>query len=84
MEANIFEVPVLTIFADPQFKESLSDTGYAKSFSVDGYKKFREYFNRLLTDSKIRKNEISKGLEFVDSYLSNQGSASENIVNKIL
>jgi len=66
-----------------EFSSKLSH-GYSKLFEYSDPEKFEIYVQDLLKDEKVRTENISKGIEFLNSYLSNQGNASEFFSNKIL
>jgi len=84
LDSNIFHKPTVTlVYNHEEFVSKLSH-GYSKLFENHDHIKFEEYVNDLLTDEKIRKENIEKGIEFLHSYLSNHGNASEFLTKKII
>ena len=84
LDSNIFQKPTVTLmYNDEEFSSKLSH-GYSKLFEHSDCENFEKYVKDLLIDEKIRNENIQKGAEFLDSYLSNQGNASEFLTNKIL
>ena len=84
LDSNIFHKPTVTlVYNHEEFVSKLSH-GYSKLFENHDHVKFEEYINDLLVDKKIRKENIEKGIEFLHSYLSNHGNASEFLTKKII
>ncbi len=82
-EANIFNVPVITLLADPQFSSCIFDVGYTKLFSITQKTEFDEYFKLISDDKKTRDKHIEKGKDYVKQYLSNHGQASKYLVKTL-
>ncbi len=83
LDSNVFKKPTATIVYDhDEYIHKLSH-GYTKLFENHEHEKFEEYIHQLLVDEKIRNENIQKGTDFVKSYLSNRGHASEYLANKI-
>ena len=82
-EANIFNVPVITLLADPQFSSCIFDVGYTKLFSITQKTEFNEYFKLISDDKKTRDKHIEKGKDYVKQYLSNHGQASKYLVKTL-
>ena len=70
------------MYNQEEFSSKLSH-GYSKLFEYTDSEKFEKYIHDLLKDDKIRNENISNGIEFLNSYLSNQGNASEYLSNEI-
>ena len=84
LDSNVFHKPTVTLVYDhKEFMSKLSH-GYSKLFENHDHKKFEEYVHDLLENEKIRNENIRKGIEFLHSYLSNHGTASEFLANKIV
>ncbi len=83
LDSNIFQKPTVTLMYNQEEFSSKLSHGYSKLFEYADSEKFEMYVQDLLKDEKIRNDNISKGIEFLDSYLSNQGNASEFLSNKI-
>ncbi len=84
LDSNIFHKPTVTLtYNHEEFLSKLSH-GYSKLFEYTDDEKFEDYINSILVDEKICNENIRKGIEFLDSYLSNQGNASEYLANKII
>ena len=82
-EANIFNVPVITLLADPQFSSAIFDVGYTKLFSITQKTEFNEYFKLISEDKKTRDKHIEKGKDYVKQYLDNHGQASKYLVKTL-
>ncbi len=83
LDSNIFKKPTATIVYDyDEYSHKLSH-GYTKLFENHEHEKFEKYIHELLVDEKVRNENIQKGTDFVESYLSNPGSASKFLANKI-
>jgi len=83
LDSNIFQKPTVTLmYNEEEFSSKLSH-GYSKLFEYTDSKNFEMYVQDLLKNKKIRNDNISKGIEFLNLYLSNQGNASEYLSNKI-
>ncbi len=83
LDSNIFKKPTVTLVYDhDEYIHKLSH-GYTKLFENHEHEKFEEYVNELLVDEKIRNENLQKGTDFVNSYLSNRGYASEFLADKI-
>jgi hypothetical protein len=83
LDSNIFQKPTVTLmYNEEEFSSELSH-GYSKLFEYANSEKFEIYVHDLLKDKKIRNENISNGIKFLNSYLSNQGDASEFLSNKI-
>lgn len=84
LDSNIFHKPTVTLtYNHEEFSSKLSH-GYSKLFEHTDDEKFEDYINSIFVDEEIRNENIRKGIEFLDLYLSNQGNASEFLANKIL
>lgn len=84
LDSNIFHKPTVTLmYNHEEFMSKLSH-GYSKLFENHNHEKFEEYVHNILVNEEIRNENIRKGTEFLHSYLSNQGNASEFLANKIL
>lgn len=83
MDANILERPTVTLmYNHGEFLSRLSN-GHSKLFENNNSDKFEEYIHSILTNKETRDENIRKGIEFVNSYLANHGSASEYLAKKI-
>ncbi|MCV0400939.1 MAG: hypothetical protein K5777_03015 [Nitrosopumilus sp.] len=83
LDSNIFQKPTVTLMYNQEEFSSKLSHGYSKLFEYTDSEKFEAYVHDLLKDEKIRNENISNGIEFLNSYLSNQGNASEYLSNKI-
>ena len=82
--SNTFHIPTVTLVYDHEEFVSKLSHGYTKLFENHDHEKFEEYIHNLLTNRKIRNENIQNGKTFLSSYLSNQGNASEFFANKIM
>ncbi len=84
LDSNTFHKPTVTLVYDHEEFVSKLSHGYTKLFENHDHEKFEEYIHNLLTNRKIRNENIQNGKTFLSSYLSNQGNASEFFANKIM
>ncbi|MGH2612578.1 MAG: hypothetical protein ACRDFB_05960, partial [Rhabdochlamydiaceae bacterium] len=82
LDSNIFQKPIITLVYDPQDFLNMSG-GASKVFDLADDVEFEKYLNDLLTNNKIREENIKRGTEFVNTYLINHGHASEYLAKKI-
>ena len=83
LESNILEKPTLTLVADEQDHFSILNNGFTELFADTDEERFEKFLNDMLTNKKLRDNQIQKGINFVNAYMSNQGHASEYLAKKI-
>lgn len=83
MESNILEKPTLTLIADNQDFMSVLSSGYTVRYSPEESSKFKKHLIEILTNKSIYDESVKKGIEFVDDYLVNHGTASEYLANFI-
>jgi len=84
LDSNVFHKPTVTLVYDHEEFVSKLSHGYSKLFENHDQKKFEEYIHNLLNDETIRNDNIKNGTDFLSSYLSNHGNASEFLANKIM
>jgi hypothetical protein len=83
LDSNIFKKPTITLMYNHQEFLNKLCHGYTKLFEYTDKIKFEEYIHKILKKQDIRKENIHKGTEFVNSYLSNQGISSECLIKEI-
>lgn len=83
LDSNIFKRPTMSIIYNQGEYMSRLSNGYSKLFFHSDSVGFEKYLNEILTDDKIRQENVKKGTEFVNSYLANHGTASEYLAKKI-
>lgn len=84
LDSNTFHKPTVTLVYDHEEFVSKLSHGYTKLFENHDHEKFEEYIHNLLNDETIRNENIKNGVDFLSSYLSNHGTASEIFSNKIM
>jgi hypothetical protein len=79
LEAQIFEKPVIVF----KIRDNLGAYEFSKSNSCISatMDDFESLFTRVLTDEKFKQEVIERGTKFYKNYLSNIGSASENLLS---
>jgi hypothetical protein len=83
LDSNVFHKPTVTLVYDHEEFMSKLSHGYSKLFENHDHEKFDQYIHQLLVDEKVRNENIQKGIDFVESYLSNHGHASKYLTDKI-
>jgi hypothetical protein len=83
LDSNIFKIPTVSLMSNhEEFIGGLSH-GYSKSFEHVNFIEFEKYLHSVLNDITIRQENINNGQEFLNSYFSNLGTASNLLANKI-
>jgi hypothetical protein len=83
LDSNIFQKPTVTLMYNQEEFSSKLSHGYSKLFNYTDSNFFEMYVQDLLKDGETRNDNIANGIKFLNSYLSNQGNASEFLSNKI-
>lgn len=83
LDSNIFQKPTVTLMYNQEEFSSKLSHGYSKLFNYADSKKFEKYVEDILKDDEIRNDNITNGKIFLNSYMSNQGNASEFLSDKI-
>ena len=81
LEAQISGKPVISVSVrDYNMGEDNSSFFKSQSCIRTESRNFEINFNHLLEDLEFRRDIINKGKKFADDYLSNQGSASQKLL----
>ena len=83
LDAMILGVPTITIIIEDQGYEEEFPIKSGATLCVRDPQNFEKALNDVLYDMKIRNELISKGYQFVDMCLSNQGNASKYLADVI-
>jgi hypothetical protein len=83
LDSNVFHKPTVTLLYDHEEFVSKLSHGYSELFKNHEAKKFELYIQNILVNEKLRNENIEKGSDFLYSYLSNHGNASEYLANKV-
>ena len=83
LDSNVFHKPTVTLLYDHEEFVSKLSHGYSEVFKNHEAKKFELYIQNILVNEKLRNENIEKGSDFLYSYLSNHGNASEYLANKV-
>jgi len=82
LEAMILGIPTITFIPDNSWdEEEIFKSG--ASILVHSYNEFQIQLNKILNDSKIRNDLISKGKEFTKRYYSFQGISCDNFLQNL-
>ena len=81
LEAQIFEKPVISVSVK-NYNIGDDNCSFFKSKSCirTELQNFDMNFNRLLQDQEFKRETINRGKKYVDNYLSNQGNASQKLI----
>lgn len=82
LEAMILGIPTITYISNNYWdEEEIFKSG--ASILVHSYDDFQIQLNKILNDSKIRNDLISKGKEFIKRYYSFQGTSCDNFLQNL-
>ena len=83
IDAMILKKPTITLLFDPNdfHDESIIKSG-ATAY-VQNLQEFSDVLNKILSDESFRKNLVTKGSNFIDKYMINQGNSSKFLAQHI-
>lgn len=81
LEAQILNKPVISIFVKDRLTEEMPTIFNSDSCVITTIDDFEKSISKVLSDNDFKKQIIINGKKFVDNYLSNQGSAVQEILN---
>lgn len=84
LDALILNKPSMVIITEKQNYEEEELIQNGATLCVSNLEDLEKSLKQFLFDENFRKNLITRGNEFANNYLSNQGTASKNLIKKLI